>query len=444
VLAWNVHGLTESKKECSEFVNIIEQNDIVFLFETWANCHSNIDIDGYYSVNLYRKYQHRNAKRSSGGIALYIKENLKDGVTVVRQHYDSVIWLKLDKVFFHTENDVYICGVYIWPEDSPVYNICDVDLFEIVQNDIYDFESKGALYLMGDWNSRVGVRDDFIRYDRNIDLFDSDDYIPDVPLSRASCDKTCNSFGLRLLDLCKSSGIRIVNGRVSHDCGVGSYTFASRIGASVIDYILAKECDFVYINSFMVHDFNEWSDHCPISMSLCCNSKLDKHFNDSYCKYKWNDLLKNDFRSGLIGKLPIFNHVTENIDHSDRTCINNVVRRFTDILREVADPLFKRCISTSNSKSAYFIDTAVNDKEWFDNECLQAKQRYVEAQRVFKRLKSDYSRNQFCSLKSEYKTLVKKKRQAFKAKQLLKIEKLKNSKPREFWQYFKKNIKANR
>ena len=31
------------------------------------------------------------------------------------------------------QNDIYICGMYIWPEESPMYNICDVDLFDVVQ-----------------------------------------------------------------------------------------------------------------------------------------------------------------------------------------------------------------------------------------------------------------------------------------------------------------------
>lgn len=89
MLACNVHGLTDFKKEC-EFVNKIAHNNIVFLFEKWANCHSNINIDGYLSVSLYRKYQHRNARKSSCGIAVYLKESLKDGDNVVRQHYDLV------------------------------------------------------------------------------------------------------------------------------------------------------------------------------------------------------------------------------------------------------------------------------------------------------------------------------------------------------------------
>ena len=60
------------------------------------------------------------------------------------------------------------------------------------------------------------------------DNMDSDDYVPDVPLPKASCDKTCNAFGLNLLDLCKSRCFRIVNGLLGHDFGNDAFTFASR------------------------------------------------------------------------------------------------------------------------------------------------------------------------------------------------------------------------
>ena len=108
------------------------------------------------------------------------------------------------------------------------------------------------------------------------DHMDSDDYVPDVPLARASCDKTCNSFGLKLLHLCKSTCFRIVKGRLGHEFGNGVFTFASQQGASVIDYVLARECDFANINMFSVQDFSGFSDHCPISFSLNCYVQLNE------------------------------------------------------------------------------------------------------------------------------------------------------------------------
>ena len=95
-------------------------------------------------------------------------------------------------------------------------------------------------------------------------------------------------LGLKLLDLCKSTCFRIVNGRLAHDFGNGAFTSASRQGASVIDYVLARECDFANINMFSVHAFNEFSDHCPISLPLNCNVLLNENNTSSYVKHRWS------------------------------------------------------------------------------------------------------------------------------------------------------------
>jgi len=153
-MSWNVHGLTRDKRDDAEFVKILSQNDIVFLYETWTNANSNVDLSGFVSHNFYRKFQHRNAKRASGGIVLYYRDSIKDGVSVVKNHYDSIIWVKLDKTFFELENDMYICGVYLWGENSPAYNAVNVNLFDIIENDVTYYKNLGCVYLNGDFNAK--------------------------------------------------------------------------------------------------------------------------------------------------------------------------------------------------------------------------------------------------------------------------------------------------
>ena len=124
-------------------------------------------------------------------------------VEIVRNHFDSIIWLKLNKQYFGLDQDTYIAGVYIWGDNSPAYNVVDVDSFSLLQDDINDFQSLGAIILCGDWNARVGngSRPDFIVCDRIVDDIDIELYVPDVPLARHSLDHVCNAHGLKLLDL---------------------------------------------------------------------------------------------------------------------------------------------------------------------------------------------------------------------------------------------------
>ena len=71
---------------------------------------------------------------------------------------------------------------------------------------------------MGDLNARCGEKHDFNDKSGNDDRFlnlDIDDisYNTDIPY-RHSMDKTINTSGNKLIDICISSGLRIVNGRV--------------------------------------------------------------------------------------------------------------------------------------------------------------------------------------------------------------------------------------
>ena len=96
-----------------------------------------------------------------------------------------------------------------------------------------------------------------------------DEYIPDDVLQRFSEDKGhTNNNGLLLLDFCKQTGLRIMNGRVGADKGLGKYTFVGSRGSSVVDYVLSSQDLFKSISHFEVHDPNIISDHCLITFQL--------------------------------------------------------------------------------------------------------------------------------------------------------------------------------
>ena len=89
---------------------------------------------------------------------LYYKAGLKDGITIIRNNYDTIIWLKLDKTFFSFPEDVYLCGVYMWGEDALAFNIVQCDLFQTLQNGICDFDQLDVVMILGDFNGRVAKK----------------------------------------------------------------------------------------------------------------------------------------------------------------------------------------------------------------------------------------------------------------------------------------------
>ena len=51
-----------------------------------------------------------------------------------------------------------------------------------------------------------------------------DNYITDQALLRYSEDSVCKEYDICLLDMCKSTGLRIVNGRMGEDKFIGWFT----------------------------------------------------------------------------------------------------------------------------------------------------------------------------------------------------------------------------
>ena len=448
ILSWNVHGLSRGKLEDSDFINQFDKGDIIFIYETWADKDSQLDISGFQCINLYRKFQNRRAKRCSGGVAVYIRNEVSNGVKLIKSVHDSIVWLKLDRDFFENEDDIYVAGAYIWVENSPAYNVVNCDFFELLQTDITQFQDIGKVVICGDLNARVGqTRSDYIVYDRVVDYIDNGDYIPDNPPPRASMDSSTNSHGLKLIDLCRSTSMRIVNGRLHSDLS-GSFTYANRMGSSVIDYLLVHENDFYIINDFRVGHFNEWSDHAPLLYEVRCGSLEmgQNEENSGNCnKFVWNDLLKDTFRKNLISKLPELNNLMQNVDPSSNESLNSTTNSFTDIIRGAADPLFSREQKSKSNVMYQNPNKLCKKADWFDDECVTAKLAYKTALYQFNRCKNSLNRVSMCTAKESYKRLIRKKKRKSELIKLRQIENLRNSKPRDFWKLFtsKKTKQSN-
>ena len=133
--------------------------------------------------------------------------------------------------------------------------------FESLEIGVRRYSSLGEVVIAGDLNARCGNRLDYIQPNGNFENF-----IPTIDCNdleseyaelkpRESRDKVCNSSGVELLDICKSTDLRIANGRIGDDANVGDYTFLSSKGSSLIDYVLMSESLFPYVSSFIIHDY---------------------------------------------------------------------------------------------------------------------------------------------------------------------------------------------
>ena len=163
------------------------------------------------------------------------------------------------------------------------------------------------------------------------------------------------------------------------------------------------------LSQFTVGEFNEWSDHAPLHFSLFVNNCLPSYETFTDVKYKWDSSRRDEFRSRIISKLPIFNDIVISIDNSNQLSINSIIDKFTATIRSEADELFSKSYKYSN-KPSFNTDSSLKHADWFDNECITARNHYHDALKYFNLNMTDLNRKVLCEKKSVYKKLIMKKK----------------------------------
>ncbi|CAG2194702.1 unnamed protein product [Mytilus edulis] len=360
ISSWNVHGLGQKHRD-PDFLELIN-HDINILIETWKGVEPDVQIPEY---NYYCKQRTKanKAKRNSGGIIVYYKKKFEKGITYLKNVTKSQnrLWMKLDKSFFGLQDDLYICGIYIPPKNSPHYN----NEYEGLESEISFLSSKGNFLLMGDFNSRVSNYSDFVANDENnINLTHilPDNYKSDFQLTRKSQDKIINPQGRDLLDLCVSAQLRILNGRFIGDL-LGNMTFFSMKGCSVVDYAITSESLLSSVNYFIVKTPSYFSDHNQIVTHLKCDGKLPNINNINKkidFEFKWTNTSKLLLENELNEK-----YIYEELNNFQQTNFENTqdgLNRATDLISDIYITLSHKCM-----RKRYFKKKRKRISNWTDS-----------------------------------------------------------------------------
>ena len=93
-------------------------------------------------------------------------------------------------------------------------------LLELSQE--YDYE----LIICGHLNARVGTLSEIIEADINVPALEEFENVFQTPFvgPRSTCDVSVNTAGRELIDLCKTYGLYILNGRFQPDKDLGNFT----------------------------------------------------------------------------------------------------------------------------------------------------------------------------------------------------------------------------
>ena len=139
-------------------------------------------------------------------------------------------------------------------------------MFSSLEDDISYFQASGHIIVCGDVNARTRQAPDILGTHGDKHLPVSVNTPSPLCPPRHNYDKTTNKHGLQLLQLCRSLGLYIINGRFRGD-SYGRYTHSSSKGNSTVDYFIT-DIDMESVRAFTVSQLTPLSDHSKITAYL--------------------------------------------------------------------------------------------------------------------------------------------------------------------------------
>jgi hypothetical protein len=264
----NTHG----KLASAPWEFCINDGDEVLLFtETWLEG-TPPSISGFVRRFGAARPRGASAQGPRGGVAAYVADGVGGEVAVWKERpADGVLWIQLA---WDAQRPPLMLGVcYLPPQGSggcPTRGAL-TEWFETLAEEVTEARGLGPVILAGDFNARVAEEPDFPdqlwegeeRYEA------LDDGATGAP--RTSVDPKTNSHGRSLLELCKSTGMRILNGRTPGDVPAAITSLGpGSESRSVIDLVLACPYSLAAVERLEVLDpmVVPGMDHKSVSLVL--------------------------------------------------------------------------------------------------------------------------------------------------------------------------------
>ena len=304
---WNVKGINSkiygNKPENDYFQQIISDHDIIAFTETQCNGDTPISMPGYFAWRKTRP-KHEKAKRYSGGIAIYIKQQLRGAVKQIPSRSDYIMRVKLNCNTRDGNHDVIVGISYISPSNSTRTKNMTKPVWDILEEEHMQFNNNEQILLTGDFNAHIGSLPDYIIYDDDLFCPAPDQYTVDSEMHpRMNCGMKICTNGKRLLEVCQRARLRIINGRKIGD-STGNLTCHKYNGSSTADYFIVDVNLFNHVRYIRVHDWTPClSDRYPISLDTFmiyqAPTENVSHKPKAPSKAKWDSIMEHVFQTQL-------------------------------------------------------------------------------------------------------------------------------------------------
>ena len=433
-ISYNIDGLANKLLDNS-FLEFLEDFDIICLVETFM---ANNDLPKHLFSSFCKPaffskaFRLSTYGRCSGGVIVLIKQTLRNLVNIIEldHEFDNIIALKFSKIL--SSQDVIFLFTYVQPYGSQYYDQVNFTngIFKLEEciSKLQILYNCSNIVVCGDLNSRtssVQPIDETIFVSKYLDDYSTSPLTDnDVVYSRRSEDKLINTFGHRLLEMCGSLNLVILNGHSDGD-KEGNFTNITHNGNSVVDYFIVS--DSLVFNVDMSVKNEIYSSHMPIVLYFNINtnhvpenvdqSKLYKNVT----KYVW----MNDKVDIFIDHFKLL-ETSNAIDELSNTICDNVnecISNFNSIMLEASNCMLKtfHCNTKNNNHNA-----------WYDLECSEKRKIVKNSLRLYRKNRNFNTKQQYVESRKTYKSMLKQKKYNYSIK---KITLLANNvhDPRKFW-----------
>ena len=182
-------------------------------------------------------------------------------------------------------DNLLVAACYIPPKQRNLHARDIADVWDALAADIAAAQEEGLVLVAGDLNARTATQEDWDHSDiqdgiHNAALLDvvlysqGRELTPPTCTQRSNQDPQLNEFGRALITLCRSSGMRICNGRTAGDLQGLCTCFPFTGGKSMVDYFLACLSLMPRVQHLLVSPPEVGFDHCCVRAQLDCIAQV--------------------------------------------------------------------------------------------------------------------------------------------------------------------------
>ena len=408
-MTWNVQGLKNRLSLCkTKVIDFLLEFDVINLQETWAeNSLEFRDLLNNKGYTGFSTHYQKTSKygRCPGGVVVYIKNSVLEGIKRISTDFRFGVVFMFDQAYFCLSKNLILLCLYLPPEGSASYEpgVDGMDVVGSKLDSLREQYDEAHVCILGDLNARTAACNDYIVDDLAKHMPNEEWYIPDLfNIKRRSQDNVINTYGKKLLDICKEHCLHMCNGRKNDT--TGNFTHVSMRGSSVIDYCLVDTDLFDLVSYFAVGQEDFGSDHLPCDMKLNVNIESRTLSGKSgslkeRVRYRWKAERCEEFMEKL------YLNADKCLSYFDNTLkaghIDDAVNVLHDMITNAAQCML--CVQGGTKRNG-----------WWDNECEKVKYEKCEKLKLYRRDRTMENLHRYVTLRKALKRLCKEKKDRYK------------------------------